>query len=196
MIEQRFTDGAHWQEAAGYSRAVRSGSHIAVSGTTASAPDGSASTGSPGSDRLADTYQQTLDALRRGVHAVQELGGRVEDVLRTRVYLVPGTDWRAAARAHREVFDTVRPANTMLYVHSLVGDDLLVEVEIEAEVGGDTDGDGAAGASTAGDGTSAAGGAGDGISVAGSGGDDSSTAGPAGEVAPAPDVSERSGDRP
>ena len=154
MIEQRFTDGAHWQEAAGYSRAVRSGSHIAVSGTTASAPDGSASTGSPGSDRSADTYRQTLDALRRGVHAVQQLGGRLEDVLRTRVYLVPGTDWQAAARAHREVFDAVRPANTMLYVHSLVGGDLLVEVEIEAEVGGGrTRGGGAGSGSSEGSGS-------------------------------------------
>jgi enamine deaminase RidA (YjgF/YER057c/UK114 family) len=135
MIQHRFTDEAHWQEAAGYSRAVRSGSRISVSGTTASAPDGSASTGVPGSDRSADTYRQTLDALRRGVHAVQQLGGDVRDVVRTRVYLVPGTDWQAAARAHREVFDAVRPANTMLYVHSLVGEDLLVEVEIDAELG-------------------------------------------------------------
>lgn len=151
MIQHRFTDEAHWQEAAGYSRAVRSGSRISVSGTTASAPDGSASTGGPGSDRSADTYRQTLDALRRGVYAVQQLGGDVRDVVRTRVYLVPGTDWQAAARAHREVFDAVRPANTMLYVHSLVGEDLLVEVEIEAEVGDGSTGDGLAAAEPAGD---------------------------------------------
>ena len=142
MIDRRFTDGAHWQDAAGYSRAVRSGSHIAVSGTTASAPDGSASIGpgSGGSGPAGDTYRQTLDALTRGVHAVQELGGTAADVVRTRVFLVPRADWRAAARAHREVFEAVRPANTMLFVAALVGDDLLVEVEIEAEVADDRTG--------------------------------------------------------
>jgi len=134
VIERRYTDGAHWQEAAGYSRAVRSGSHIVVSGTTASAPDGSAATGSPGADRAADTYRQTLDALRRAVQAVEQLGGTVADVVRSRVFLVPGCDWQAAARAHREIFDAVRPANTMLYVAALVGDDLLVEVELDAEL--------------------------------------------------------------
>lgn len=137
MIDRRFTDHAHWQEAAGYSRAVRSGSRIVVSGTTASAPDGSASTGaaSAGSDPGDETYRQTLDALTRGLHAVQELGGTAADVVRTRVFLVPRADWRGAARAHREVFDAVRPANTMLFVSALVGDDLLVEVELDAEVG-------------------------------------------------------------
>lgn len=127
MIDQRFTDEARWQELAGYSRAVRSGSHIAVSGTTASGPDGS--------PIVADTYRQTLDALRRGMDAIVTLGGRVADVVRTRLYLVPGADWQAAARAHREVFDSVRPANTMLFVTALVGEGLLVEIELDAEVG-------------------------------------------------------------
>ena len=139
MIEHRYTDGAHWQELAGYSRAVRSGAHISVSGTTASSPDGTAATGGAGEDRGQDTYRQALDALRRGVDAVEQLGGTVADVVRTRVYLVPGADWEAAARAHREVFDAVRPANTMLYVAALVGDDLLVEVELDAEVGASGD---------------------------------------------------------
>jgi enamine deaminase RidA (YjgF/YER057c/UK114 family) len=153
MIEHRYTDGAHWQDAAGYSRAVRSGSHIAVSGTTASAPDGSLAAGGPGVDRSEDTYRQALDALRRGVHAVEQLGGAAADVLRTRVYLVPGSDWQAAARAHREVFDAVRPANTMLFVAAWVGDDLLVEVEMDAEVGAGGGGSGHGG--TVGDGSSA-----------------------------------------
>lgn len=127
MIEQQFTDEAQWQELAGYSRAVRSGSHIAVSGTTASGPDGL--------PIAADTYRQTLDALRRGVNAIVALGGQGADVVRTRVYLVPGADWQAAARAHQEVFGSVRPANTMLFVTALVGDGLLVEIELDAEVG-------------------------------------------------------------
>lgn len=124
---QRYKDATEWQELAGYSRAVRSGSRIEVSGTTASAPDGSPV--HPG-----DTYGQTLDALTRGVEAVQALGGTAADVVRTRIFLVPQADWKESARAHREVFGEVAPANTTLFVAALVGEGLLVEAEIEAEV--------------------------------------------------------------
>lgn len=125
---QRYTDTSQWQELAGYSRAVRHGDRIAVSGTTASAPDGSPVF--PG-----DTLGQTLDALTKGVEAVVALGGRAEDVVRTRIYLVPEASWRDAAEAHRQVFGHVAPANTLLYVAALVGDGLLVEAELEAEIG-------------------------------------------------------------
>src|SRR6185295_3632039 len=114
---QRYRDGGGWEESAGYSRAVRRLNLIAVSGTTA---DG------------ADTYQQTRAALSRALAAVQKLGGRIDDVVRSRVYLVPGADWQAAARAHAELLGAVAPANTMLTVASLIGDGFLVEVEIEA----------------------------------------------------------------
>lgn len=127
MNRHRYTDDTAWQDSAGYSRAVRSGTRIAVSGTTSSAPDGSPS--HPG-----DTYRQTLDAIRRGVQAVESLGGTVQNVVRTRVFLVPSASWQDAARAHLEVFDAVRPANTMLFVAALIGEGLLVEVEIEAEL--------------------------------------------------------------
>ena len=99
---------------------------IEVSGTTASAQDGSAL--HPG-----DTYGQALVALKRGIAAVEALGGGLEDVVRTRVYLVPGADWEGAARAHAEVMGSVAPANTMIYVAGLVGEGFLVEVELEAE---------------------------------------------------------------
>ena len=100
---------------------------IAVSGTTASADDGSAL-------HRGDTYGQTLVALKRAIAAMETLGGGLEDVVRTRVYLVPGADWEGAARAHLELMGSVAPANTMLYVAALVGDGFLVEVELEAEI--------------------------------------------------------------
>ena len=123
----RFTDDALWQEEAGYSRAARRGDLIAVSGTTASAPDGRA-------EQLGDTQAQTADAIERCLRAVRSLGGTIEDVVRTRVYLAPEADWRGAAQAHRDAFAAVAPANTMLHVAGMIGDGLLVEVEMEALV--------------------------------------------------------------
>lgn len=105
--------------------------HIAVSGTTATGEDGRAL--HPG-----DTYAQAVNALSRSVAAVEALGGALADVVRTRVYLAPGASWEEASRAHAEVMGAVAPANTMLYVAGLIGDDFLVEVEVEAETGTDT----------------------------------------------------------
>jgi enamine deaminase RidA (YjgF/YER057c/UK114 family) len=124
----RYADEAVWQDAAGYARAARRGTRIAVSGTTSSDPDGAVV--HPG-----DSYGQTAEAISRGLRGVQALGGTAADVLRTRVYLAPGAAWEEAARAHRDAFDAVRPANTMLYVAGLIGEGLLVEVELDAELG-------------------------------------------------------------
>lgn len=126
-MTRRHRDGGGWEEQAGYSRAVRRFGHIAVSGTTATAADGRAL-------HVGDTYGQTLVALERAVAAMKALGGGLEDVVRTRVYLAPGADWEEAARAHAEVMASVAPANTMLYVADLIGDGFLVEVELEAEM--------------------------------------------------------------
>lgn len=125
-MTRRHRDGRGWEQQAGYSRAVRRFGHIAVSGTTATAEDGSAL--HPG-----DTYRQTLAALERAIEAMQALGGGLDDVVRTRVYLAPGADWEEAGRAHAELVGSVAPANTMLYVASLIGKGFLVEVELEAE---------------------------------------------------------------
>ncbi|HVC78336.1 MAG TPA: Rid family hydrolase [Candidatus Micrarchaeaceae archaeon] len=131
-ITRRHRDGGGWEEQAGYSRAVRRFGHIAVSGTTATAADGRAL--HPG-----DTYGQALVALQRASAAMQALGGRLDDVVRTRVFLAPGADWEGAARAHAEVLGSVAPANTMVYVAGLIGDGFLVEVELEAETPVDVD---------------------------------------------------------
>jgi enamine deaminase RidA (YjgF/YER057c/UK114 family) len=126
-VTKRYRDGGGWEQQAGYSRAVRRFGHIAVSGTTATGPDGVAL--HPG-----DTYGQTLVALERAIKAVHALGGGLDDVIRTRVYLAPGADWEEASRAHAEVMGSVAPANTMLYVANLIGDGFLVEVELEANI--------------------------------------------------------------
>jgi enamine deaminase RidA (YjgF/YER057c/UK114 family) len=118
---RRYRDGRGWETKAGYSRAVRRGPRIYVSGTTAA-------------DGAGDTYAQTLQALEQALAAVTELGGTERDVVRTRVMLAPDADWEAAARAHVQLLGTVAPANTMVYVGGLVGDGYLVEVEVEAEV--------------------------------------------------------------
>jgi enamine deaminase RidA (YjgF/YER057c/UK114 family) len=125
--DRRYRDGTALETEAGYSRAVRRASHIAVSGTTASAANGAAL--HPG-----DTYLQTLTALKKAVSAVEALGGALEDVIRTRVYLAPEADWAAASRAHAELLGGVAPANTMLHVAGLIGNGHLVEVEIDAQL--------------------------------------------------------------
>ncbi|WP_432486747.1 Rid family hydrolase [Kineococcus sp. SYSU DK018] len=123
----RATDGSALEAAAGYSRAARYGSLICVSGTTANAPDGTAL--HPG-----DTRAQTETSLRRALECVDQLGGAPDSVVRTRILLAPGADWLAASAGHRDVLGDVAPANSMYYVHALIGDGFLVEVEVDAVV--------------------------------------------------------------
>lgn len=125
MSTTRYRDGSPWETKAGYSRALRHGDTIEVSGTTAHDSDGSVL--HPG-----DAFRQTRSALERALRAVEELGGSRHDVVRTRVLLVPGADWEEAARAHAEMLGDVAPANTTLFVGGLIGEGLLVEVEVEA----------------------------------------------------------------
>jgi enamine deaminase RidA (YjgF/YER057c/UK114 family) len=121
---QRFREGGSFEETAGYSRAARNGPVIAVSGTTCQP------------DVVGDgTKAQALDCLQRIVAAVEELGGSREAIYRTRLYLAPGANWEEASSAHREILGDIAPANTTLYVHSLIGDGLLVEAEAEAWAG-------------------------------------------------------------
>jgi enamine deaminase RidA (YjgF/YER057c/UK114 family) len=125
---RRYTDSSGWQEQAGYSRAVRRGQVITVSGTTAAGPDGAALCPD-------DTLGQTRICLQRVLAALAALGGQPADVVRTAVYLAPGANWEEAAQAHREALGEVAPANTMLYVAQLIGDGFCVEVEAMAVVG-------------------------------------------------------------
>lgn len=118
---QRYRDGRGFEKKGGYSRAVRRGSRIYVSGTTAADP-------------TADTYGQTLQALDQSLAAVTELGGTKADVVRTRIMLAPDADWSGAARAHVQLLGAVAPANTMVYISGMIGEGYLVEVELDAEV--------------------------------------------------------------
>jgi enamine deaminase RidA (YjgF/YER057c/UK114 family) len=126
---RRYRDSSGWQDQAGYSRAVRRGSVVAVSGTTASGPGGAALC--PG-----DTLGQARICLTRVLAALAELGAEPQDVVRTVVYLAPGASWEQAAQAHREALGAVAPANTMLYVAGLIGDGFIVEVEATAVTAG------------------------------------------------------------
>jgi len=124
---RQFSDDSGFQDVAGYSRAVRRGNIIMVSGTTAHGPDGTVL--HPG-----DTGAQARVCLQRIERAICALGGALEDVIRTCVYLAPGASWEQAAEAHREAFAAIRPANTTLYVADLIGDGFLVEIEAYAVV--------------------------------------------------------------
>jgi enamine deaminase RidA (YjgF/YER057c/UK114 family) len=128
-VERRTVrDGGGFEELAGYSRAVRVGAHVAVSGTGALA-DGIVL--HPG-----DAYGQTREALTRALAAAAQLGASAGDVIRTRLLLVDGCDWRGAVRAHGEVFGAVAPANTTWFVAGFIPEGVLVEVELDAVVGG------------------------------------------------------------
>jgi enamine deaminase RidA (YjgF/YER057c/UK114 family) len=123
---QNIASGTSWEALAGYSRAVRVGSHVFVSGTTAHDAQGNL----VGYD---DAYAQATYVLARIRAALEEAGASLADVVRTRIYVVRLEDWRAVARAHGEVFGDIRPANTLVQVAGLV-DGPLVEIEAEAWV--------------------------------------------------------------
>ena len=122
--------GGPFEDVVGYSRAVRVGDHVWVSGTTAAAPDGGPPVGGD------DAYAQTVEALRRVAVALAEVGAGPADVVRTRMFVTDIKRWSEVARAHAEVFGAVRPAATMVEVSRLIAPGLLVEVEADAWLGG------------------------------------------------------------
>jgi isochorismate pyruvate lyase len=111
----------------GYSRAVRAGNQVFVSGTTAALPDGG--TFAPG-----DAYAQARRCFEVGIAAIRALGGEARHVTRTRMYVTDIGRWEEVARAHAEMFGEVRPAATMVEVARLIAPGLLVEVELEAVI--------------------------------------------------------------
>jgi enamine deaminase RidA (YjgF/YER057c/UK114 family) len=120
------SSGVSWEEEFGYSRAVRVGDRILVSGTTATGPDGLVAPGDPAG--------QTRYALDKIEKAIVSLGGSLADVVRTRIFVARIEDWQAIARVHGERFGKIRPANTLVRA-DLIGDEYLVEIEAEAIVG-------------------------------------------------------------